>query len=414
MPKGFGTSMAHISLCMIVKNEAPHLAQCLDSAQPLADEIIIVDTGSTDATPSIARQYTKHLYHYPWDDNFSNARNYSLSKATGKWILVLDADELLNPHIIPPIQQLLQNPHIIAINLIRQEINAQQAPYTTVCRLFRNRPDLKFWGIYHESIDHALAQLLHKYPQYKLAHLEQIAIAHYGYTKHNLDRQNKYKFAERLMTKHLTAYPNDPYMQNKLGALKISQGDYTQGIQLLLKSWQTLETTPDQNNLKFEVLYHLGHAYEELQEWQIAQIYYEQALQIPTHPLTLLPAWNNLGAVYYHQKDYQSAIVCYQESISIDPQCKEAYHNLGLALRANGELDTAHQAYLHALHLDPTYACAHQNLGALLLAQGKIPESQHHLQQAIHLYHQQGDHQAAQQLANLISTSTAPLSPREQ
>lgn len=402
MPKGFGTPPAHISLCMIVKNEADNLASCLASAKLLADEMIIVDTGSTDSTRSIAQQYTKRLYQFPWDDNFSSARNYSLSKATGTWILVLDADEILQAEIIPHIKPLLQQPKIIAINLIRQEIDAQQAPYTTVCRLFRNRPDLKFWGIYHETIDRDLAQLLHQQPKYKLARLDQIAIAHSGYTSHNLDRKNKYEFAERLMTKHLTIYPDDPYMQNKLGALKTSKGEYNQGIQLLLKSWQTLEKTTDQNNLKFEVLYHIGHAYEKLQEWRIAQIYYEQALQITTHPLTLLPAWNNLGAMYYQQKDYQSAIVCYQEAISIDRQCPEAYHNLGLALRANGEPNMAYQAYLQALKINPNYASAHQNLSALLLSQGKIPESQHQLQQAISLYQQQGDHQTAQNLQTAL------------
>lgn len=88
--------MITISLCMIVKNEEKILARCLDSIADLMDEIIIVDTGSTDDTKKIAARYTDKIYDFTWIDDFSAARNFSFSKATKEYIYSADADEVLS------------------------------------------------------------------------------------------------------------------------------------------------------------------------------------------------------------------------------------------------------------------------------------------------------------------------------
>lgn len=88
--------MTTISLCMIVKNEENILARCLDSIADLMDEIIIIDTGSTDRTKEIAANYTSRIYDYKWNNDFSAARNYSFSKATMEYIYTADADEILD------------------------------------------------------------------------------------------------------------------------------------------------------------------------------------------------------------------------------------------------------------------------------------------------------------------------------
>ena len=87
--------MPTISLCMIVKNEEVHIARCLDSIAELVEEIIIVDTGSTDRTVEIASNYTQKVYSYPWRDDFSDARNYSFSKASMDYCMWMDADDIL-------------------------------------------------------------------------------------------------------------------------------------------------------------------------------------------------------------------------------------------------------------------------------------------------------------------------------
>ncbi len=88
--------MITTSLCMIVKNEEAVLKRCLDSIADIMDEIIIIDTGSTDKTKEIAKQYTEHVYDYVWIDDFADARNFSFSKASMDYIYVADADEVID------------------------------------------------------------------------------------------------------------------------------------------------------------------------------------------------------------------------------------------------------------------------------------------------------------------------------
>ena len=82
---------------MIVKNEEDVLARCLQSLQPVVDEIIIVDTGSSDKTKEIAAQYTQHVYDFLWIDDFSKARNFAFSKATQQYCMWVDADDIISP-----------------------------------------------------------------------------------------------------------------------------------------------------------------------------------------------------------------------------------------------------------------------------------------------------------------------------
>lgn len=116
--------MVSISLCMIVKNEEKILARCLDSLKMAMDEIIIVDTGSTDATKEIARKYTDKVYDYAWTGSFSDARNFAASKATKEYIYTADADEYLD---VKNQQKLLQLKQILL-----PEIEMVQMLYCTV------------------------------------------------------------------------------------------------------------------------------------------------------------------------------------------------------------------------------------------------------------------------------------------
>ena len=84
-----------ISLCMIVKNEAPRIERVLNSVKDFADEIIIVDTGSNDNTKELASKFTDKIYDFEWVDDFSRARNFSFSKANGEYIMWLDADDFI-------------------------------------------------------------------------------------------------------------------------------------------------------------------------------------------------------------------------------------------------------------------------------------------------------------------------------
>jgi glycosyltransferase involved in cell wall biosynthesis len=101
--------MNTISLCMIVKNEEDTLERCLESAQDIADEIVIVDTGSTDRTKDIAGKFTQRIVDFEWVDDFAAARNYSFAQATMDYILWLDADDILLPEDQEKLRQLKQS-----------------------------------------------------------------------------------------------------------------------------------------------------------------------------------------------------------------------------------------------------------------------------------------------------------------
>ncbi len=100
--------MITVSVCMIVKNEEAQLRQCLESLKPIADEIIIADTGSTDRTKEIAAEFTDKIYDFPWIDDFSAARNFVFSKATMDYIYTADADELIDNRNIALFWQIKQ------------------------------------------------------------------------------------------------------------------------------------------------------------------------------------------------------------------------------------------------------------------------------------------------------------------
>ena len=101
-----------ITLGMIVKNEEHNLAWCLNSVKDSVDEMIIVDTGSKDTTVDIAKQFDAKVYSYHWDDDFAAARNFSISKAIGDWILYLDADEELETNCCQRLKALANKPGI--------------------------------------------------------------------------------------------------------------------------------------------------------------------------------------------------------------------------------------------------------------------------------------------------------------
>jgi glycosyltransferase involved in cell wall biosynthesis len=145
-----------LSLCMIVKNEERNLPSCLDSVRGLARELIVVDTGSTDATPAIAALYGAKVI--PSDFtlvDFAAARNRALACASGRWILVLDADETLEPASVPAIERLVAFDQNAGYFLERHNHSSDAEKSTTdyVVRLFPNRPNYRYRGRVHETVD---------------------------------------------------------------------------------------------------------------------------------------------------------------------------------------------------------------------------------------------------------------------
>lgn len=138
-----------LSFCMLVKNAERDLAKCLDSVRDLASELIVVDTGSTDATCRIAAGYGAKVIPFDFGHiDFAAARNWALSQAGGSWILVLDADETLDPAGASQIKALVDGNENAGYFLERHNPGIDY-----VVRLFPNRPGYRYRGRVHETID---------------------------------------------------------------------------------------------------------------------------------------------------------------------------------------------------------------------------------------------------------------------
>ena len=149
--------MAGISLCMIVKNEEKVLRRCLESAKRLADEIVIVDTGSEDRTREIARQYTSRVYEIPWRDDFSQARNFSFSKADREYCMWLDADDVISEENLERMleyKERMDGTEDVVMVKYAVGFGEDGRPSLTYCRerILKNREDLRWSGRVHEAV----------------------------------------------------------------------------------------------------------------------------------------------------------------------------------------------------------------------------------------------------------------------
>jgi tetratricopeptide (TPR) repeat protein len=372
-----------LSLCTIAKNEATSLPNCLKSVRNVVDEIIVLDTGSTDKTPEIAQEFGAKVYHFQWCNNFSSARNEALKYVQGDWVLVLDADEVLKPEIVPQLKQVIQQPNLLVVNLVRQEIGAKQAPYSLVSRLFRKHPEVYFSRPYHAMIDDSVSLLLQKEPQWQIASLSDVAILHYGYEPGAIASRNKFQTAKTTMEGYLNQHPNDPYVCNKLGALYLEIGEKSKGIELLQRG---LSANSIDAGVLYELHYHLGIAYESLQQLNLAQSHYQTATQLDILPQLKLGAFINLGNVLKARNQLEAAQEAYAAAMIIDPNFAVGYYNLGMLLKHKGRFADAIALYQQAIKLNPNYADAYQNLGVVFLKVGNVAESLVAFQRAIELH----------------------------
>jgi tetratricopeptide (TPR) repeat protein len=360
-----------ISLCTIVKDEEALLPRCLASVGGIVDEIVVVDTGSTDRTVDIAQQFGAAVYLYPWQDDFAAARNKALCHAQGDWILVLDADETLLPACVAELRVAIANPHCLAVTLLREEVGAQQNPYTLLCRLFRRHPQIQFQRPYHETIDDSVTALQAVEPHWVIHSLPMPAIAHDGYGPEAIAQHQKSDRAERIMGRYLKAHPQDAYICSKLGALYVTQGRNAEGLALLQ---QGLAAQPEASAVRYELHYHLGLAYVAGHQVALAQQQYELALATDLPDVLKLAAYINLAALYSDGQAWAQAEALLTYVLEIQPELAIAHYNLGLIYKAQGNYGAAVEAYELAILLQPDAPEAYQNLGVVYFKLGKVPE----------------------------------------
>lgn len=204
---------ATISACMIVKNEEDFLPRCLESIKDVVDEIILVDTGSTDRTIEIAKQFGCKIHHYPWKGDFSSARNESMKYATKDWIFIIDADEEFPPEGIPQLRLVTgQNEcEIISISVINKSLETGQVTsFLPSVRLIKTHLGLKYYGIVHNRLD---------IPAELPVLRSEIQLYHYGYDIARDKLNKKLERSRKLLEKQLDKNPDDVYANFNIAQL---------------------------------------------------------------------------------------------------------------------------------------------------------------------------------------------------
>jgi len=217
-----------LSLCMIVKNEEKVLPRCLDSVQGLVDEIIIVDTGSTDRTKEIARSYTDKVFDFEWTNNFAEARNESLRHATGDWILVLDADEYVQAEGKEELRAFLARSkpnnvvYMLPILNIVGTVGNHRFIESLSSRLFPNHRGIYFTRPIHEQLtaDH-FDLIREKFNFY---------IYHTGYTEETVSDKQKSERNMEIFNKLVGTSSMDPYYYFCLGNEYRNKEEYKKAL----------------------------------------------------------------------------------------------------------------------------------------------------------------------------------------
>lgn len=216
------TDSVYISLCIIAKNEESNLATCLSLISDYVDEIIIIDTGSTDKTKDIALRYTEKVYDFQWNNNFSDARNFAIGKSSYDYILVLDCDEYVESIEIREIKELIRdNLHKVGRLLCINEYMREGTMYKNRVRLNRlfSKQIYRYEGSIHEQV---VSKTTESYETYDIP----LEIKHSGYDGTLETRIKKTERNIYLLKGVLKDQPNDPYIIYQLGKSYYMQEDY--------------------------------------------------------------------------------------------------------------------------------------------------------------------------------------------
>jgi len=305
---------------------------------------------------------------------------------------VLDADEVLCEAAQEPLRQLMAKPDVLLINLLRQELGAAQAPYSNVSRLFRRHPAICWSRRYHAMVDDSVMDLLDREAHWQIVDCPVPALLHDGYRPELLAAGNKAERLRQAMEAELSERPGDAYASAKLGALEISSGNRSRGLQLLHLG---LASCPAEAHAeRYELLLHLALG-QGPDQGEAAAALYRQALELPLAPRVTLAARLNLASLLLELGELDSAAALAQDTATAVPELPHGWRILGWIERRRGRLAESIAAYRHSLALDAEHPETQQNLAVALLLGGDIDGARQGFRRAIALLNAQGRQQEA-------------------
>ena len=233
---------SRLSVCLIVKNEERFLAQCLKSVRDVAQQIIVVDTGSTDRTVEIAKEFGAEVHSFTWCDDFSAARNAALEQATGDWVLALDADEELSAKDHDALRNAMSDGSTMAWRLPIVDIGRELDGCSYVPRLFRNAPGLFYLGRVHEQI---FSSIEVRRAEWGLENkIGNATLVHHGYTQELVRDRDKVARNLRLLEKAVEELPDEPHLLMNLGLELSRSGREAEAFARYREAFESLSAKP--------------------------------------------------------------------------------------------------------------------------------------------------------------------------
>ncbi len=403
-----------ISLCMIVKNEEEHLPHALSSVRDAVDEIIIVDTGSTDNTVEIAKSFGAKVYYYEWNNDFASARNEALKYATCDWILSMDADDEMNLEQVKRLKMILKDldDDILGVQLpIYSNTPDGNVMTNYLIRLFRNNLGIKFSRKIHEVVDFSIHKL-----GGRIIRATDIPVIHRGYEKPDaIKRKVERNF--KLIKEEVEDNPEDASMWMYLAKSYCSIGDIENGVYAYKKAIDIAGSNPifrfaklvslidlatlylNRGDLDLAELYALdavnfdpnfpeahyiaGNVYYRKRRFDEAYSEFQKVLEVdPMKSFGLvfsstvrgLPLYVMLTACAIELKRYSEAVIYGENALRISEDNPDIFNNLGIAYANLGVFSEAKRCFERALELAPDNVNFRMNMLTLLSGSGNIEE----------------------------------------
>lgn len=377
-----------LSLCMIVKDEERNLRDCILSVKSVVDEVVVVDTGSTDYTKDIARELGARVFDFPWCDDFSAARNESISHATGDYILWLDADDRIEASELNKIRQ-LKTILPAEKNRAYYFVVSSQAPLEGESRFLQLRlfPRVKgafFEGKIHEQIFQTLMKRGIELCQ------TDILVRHTGY----LDReviQQKVERNLKIIERELQSDPENVLLHFNSARTLSGLGKWTEAISHMEKIIEKARVEKKEKPLWRQVSIMLGQYYIQRNSYENAlSLFKELAKEFQEDSLVS----------YYHGKslfligDYQGAIEPLEHSLKISLKVDilpldldgiryDQHYTLGQCYMKMGETAKAKEMFIQSLHQQADHSKSLEALGYLSLKEHRFKEAIDYYERAV-------------------------------
>lgn len=230
---------SQISLCIIAKNEEAFIHHCITSARPWVNEVIIVDTGSSDKTKEIAENLGALVWDFPWIDDFSAARNFSLEKATGDWILVMDCDEEIDTSTGQKLLEAVKSATYDAYYVkVKNLLPGDNGVSVYSIRLFRNLPQFRFQGQIHEQISKSILEYSEKK---RIGHIA-LTLLHHGYNPQLVNINAKISRNLKLLEAQEKSGAIDGFHLYNVGVEYIRQGQFQKALEKFIESLKLTKT----------------------------------------------------------------------------------------------------------------------------------------------------------------------------